>query len=223
LLIVLYAKAWWMLPVSSMLFLMFPASFFYPAWVWSIPAASFLVPLAGACVLSLPIVEARRTFDWARAGQLDQLTWILVVLTSLISALALILWALWTDYLGVATQMLGPLRSAPRWFSLLILIPGFAIVNAFAEEAAFRGVLQGALERFFPLRERFVILVQASVFAAFHYHGGFPNGKVGYLMTFVYACMLGVLRRRSGGLLAPYLTHVVADSVIGLTLVLLDN
>ena len=59
------------------------------------------------------------------------------------------------------------------------------------------------------------MILQASAFAILHFAAGFPNGIAGYLMTFVYGLILGYLRERTGGLLAPYVTHVVADLVIG--------
>ena len=60
-----------------------------------------------------------------------------------------------------------------------------------------------------------VVTLQASAFAAAHVLLGFPNGRLGYLMVFVYGTMLGYLRVRSKGMLAPYLTHVLADLTIG--------
>lgn len=93
-------------------------------------------------------------------------------------------------------------------------VPLFALVNAFAEEVIFRGIMQGALSRAFR-RQCLVVILQASAFAAFHFAGGFPNGYIGYLMTFIYGLMLGYLRERSQGLLAPFSAHVMADLAIG--------
>jgi membrane protease YdiL (CAAX protease family) len=58
------------------------------------------------------------------------------------------------------------------------------------------------------------LLVQAWLFGALHYREGFPNGAWGLVMTAVYGIMLGVLRRRSQGMLAPWAVHVFADCVI---------
>ena len=219
--LVLYRRAWALLPCAFLLFYMYVASRYYPPWVWHVPIAGFVVPLSLMALSCLPFAGLRARFHWLRKGDVDQVTWFLVALTSLVSALALILWALWTDYLGVATQMLAPLRESPRWFSYLVIVPGFALANAAAEELIFRGVLQDALEHSFPARAWLVLGLQASAFAAAHFQAGFPNGPLGYAMTFVYALMLGYLRRRTGGLLAPWATHVAADAVIGVTLVLL--
>lgn len=217
----LYRREWDLVPCAFLLFFLFVVGLYLPEGVLRFPSAGFLIPSVLTAAVCLPFASLRPAFRWFRKGSLDQVTIFLIVLTSLISALALVLWALWTDYLGLASAMLGTVRSLPRWFLLLIGIPGFAVMNAFAEEIVYRGVIQDALALRFPSRPGLVLGLQASAFAAAHYTAGFPNGKIGYLMTFTYAGMLGYLRKRSDGMLAPYIAHVAADSVIGLTLLLL--
>jgi membrane protease YdiL (CAAX protease family) len=41
-----------------------------------------------------------------------------------------------------------------------------------------------------------------------------PRGMVGVGLTFVYGLVPGELRRRAGGLIAPFITHVLTDLVI---------
>ena len=55
---------------------------------------------------------------------------------------------------------------------------------------------------------------QAVSFAALHYLTGFPSGMLGFFMVLVYGVMLGVIRRRSSGLLAPWIAHVMTDIAI---------
>ena len=44
---------------------------------------------------------------------------------------------------------------------------------------------------------------------------------VGVGLTFVYGLVLGELRRRTGGLMAPFLTHVLTDvAIVAIMLVL---
>ena len=43
-----------------------------------------------------------------------------------------------------------------------------------------------------------------------HFRAGFPRG----IGTFVYGVLFGELRRRAGGLAAPFITHVLTDAVI---------
>jgi len=214
-------RAWDLAPCALLIFCLYVGGQWFPDWVWKVPTASLFFPLVLVWLSCLPFPRLRAGFRWARKGDLNQVTWFLVVLVSLVSAIALVLWALWTDYLGLATAMMSTVKSVPLWFMLLVGIPGFALANAFAEEAVYRGVVQDALEKRFGNWPWLVIAAQASAFAALHYRSGFPNGKVGYLMTFVFACMLGLLRRRSEGMLAPYVAHVAADAVIGVTLLLL--
>lgn len=218
---VLARREWDLFPVGLLLFLLFQGNSWLPDWMIRIPTAPFLIPFLITFLFCMPFRKTRSEFSWFKKGEMDQVTWVITGLTSLLSAMALILWALWTDYLGIASSMLSTFREIPFWFMLGIGIPGFALLNAFAEEAVYRGILQEALRKRFlnglPLR----LVFQASAFAAAHYAVGFPNGKLGYLMTFIYALMLVYLRERSNGMLASYVAHVCADFVIGLTLLLL--
>lgn len=219
--LVIWAKASDALPAALLLLFLYVGVQFLPDFVWTLPTVGFLLPLALAFVFTYPSAAARQEWRWARRGRIDLGSWLLVAVTSLLSAGALLLWAFWTDNLGVGAVMLESFRGVPRWFLFLIGIPLFALLNAFAEEAIYRGVLFEALLRRFRNKVWLVLAVQASAFAAAHYLSGFPNGKLGYAMTFVYALMLGFVRLWSGGLLAPFVAHVAADLVIGYTLVLL--
>lgn len=134
-------RAWAYVPAALLLVFLFPASRFYPEWVWKVPAAPFLVSFLLCAVGCAPFPRLRNEFRWIRKGQIDNPTWLLVVLTSLVSAVALILWALWTNYLGYGTEMLAPVKTAPRWFSLLVLVPAFSVVNAAAEEVVYLSLI----------------------------------------------------------------------------------
>jgi membrane protease YdiL (CAAX protease family) len=110
--------------------------------------------------------------------------------------------------------MMEALIHYPGWQIIGIGIPIFALVNAFTEEVIYRGVLQESLYITFN-SNTFAIVFQASMFVAIHVAVGFPNGLLGYLMVFVYGSMLGFLRIRTKGMLAPYLTHIFSDLMIG--------
>jgi membrane protease YdiL (CAAX protease family) len=58
------------------------------------------------------------------------------------------------------------------------------------------------------------LVLQAVAFAALHFRAGFPRGMAGVGLTFAYGLVLGELRRRAGGLAAPFITHVLTDLVI---------
>lgn len=198
---------------AVLFFLMFTSGYYFPSFLWNLPSVVFLVPLFLSILFVYPY--HKEIFSWLRKGELDQITIAQMVITSGVSALALILWAYWSENLGAGISMMRGLIGFPAWLILIFAIPIFALVNALAEEFVYRGVIMEALESVFPNRMILVMFLQASAFAAAHVSGGFPNGWTGYLMTFVYALMLGWLRKRSHGLLAPYVTHVAADLVIG--------
>ncbi len=58
------------------------------------------------------------------------------------------------------------------------------------------------------------MLVQAAAFGLLHLKSASRSGAVGVGLAAIYAVMLGVLRRRAGGLLAPHAAHVAADLTI---------
>jgi len=89
---------------------------------------------------------------------------------------------------------------------------GWAVLNAAAEEAYFRGALQHELVRAFG---RGGVLVQAAAFGFMHFHG-FPGGWSGVALATIFGLMVGALRWRAGGLLAPWVAHVGADLTIAL-------
>lgn len=87
----------------------------------------------------------------------------------------------------------------------------FALFNALCEEWIWRGVFQDRFERLFPAPV--AVLLQAASLGAAHAHG-FPRGLLGVCLAGGWAVLLGLLRRRAGGLLAPVMAHVVADATI---------
>lgn len=106
-----------------------------------------------------------------------------------------------------------------RW-PLPLLIAGaivFALSNAILEELLWRGLLQDRLEPLLGVGA--AVALQGISFGLQHWHG-FPRGPIGALLAGGWGVMLGVLRRRSRGLLAPVVAHVVADAVIATLLLL---
>ena len=128
-----------------------------------------------------------------------------------VSGVALLAW-----YASARPDLADLVRSfIPDW-PLWLLVPAallFSVVNAAVEEAAYRGVVFGALEgtRITPGA---ALILQAAAFAALHFRAGFPRGAVGVGLTFVYGLVLGELRRRAGGLVVPFITHLLTDLVI---------
>ncbi len=171
---------------------------------------SLLVPIVCYGLVVLIVPRLRQSVLWFHAGTVDRNTVLLIVAISVISGIALSIWysALRPD---VAVQLRG-MPNMPVW-----LFPAaglaFSAGNAAMEEFAFRGIIMQSLDGAFG--PGFVsVLVQAWLFGAMHFLQGFPNGGWGLAMTLVYAIMLGTLRRRSRGMLAPWAAHVCADTVI---------
>lgn len=207
------------LPAALLFFFLYCGHIFWPAsWrVW--PLVSFLFSFVATFCLAWPFVSVDRQFAWFRRGKMDPASSLIAACTGLLSAGALLLWAAWTNYFGAGEALAREAADVPLWFLLILGVPGFAFLNALLEESIYRGVLLGALDRHWPRRPVVALCLHASLFAAAHYAVGFPNGLVGYVMTFLYALALGVLKRRTEGLLLPFLTHFAADLLIGYTLV----
>jgi hypothetical protein len=93
------------------------------------------------------------------------------------------------------------------------------MVNAAVEEGAYRGVILHALDR--SLGTGFAaLLLQALAFGAIHIRG-FPRGWIGVGLACIYGLLMGVIRRRAGGMFAPWIAHVFTDVVIAGILVFL--
>ena len=181
----------------------FPLKFLQP---WPLPLVVALVVYGNVALLS-PTLRAMPT--WLRAGTLDRTAWLLVAATIAVSAVALLLWN------AVAHPDL------PRFFDQVPIVPpwalplvgiGFAVFNAAAEEAAYRGVLMQSLDA--ALGPGVASLgVKAAAFGVLH-RQGFPGGPSGMALAATYGVLLGIVRRRSRGMLAPWIAHVAADGVI---------
>jgi membrane protease YdiL (CAAX protease family) len=57
------------------------------------------------------------------------------------------------------------------------------------------------------------LLLQALAFGAIHIRG-FPRGWLGVGLACIYGLLMGVIRRRAGGMFAPWIAHVFTDVVI---------
>lgn len=95
------------------------------------------------------------------------------------------------------------------------------MVNAAVEEGAYRGVVQGALEATLGVGLA-ALCLQAVAFGALHMNG-FPRGWVGVALACIYGVMMGILRRKSNGMLAPWLGHVLTDIVIASIIVTFER
>lgn len=117
----------------------------------------------------------------------------------------------------------GPVQSLDEILSPTTTLLPLAFMNAFAEEYEFRVLLQSAFERSvstgatdvcLSARSLWAIVLSNVLFGAVHVRGGFPRGKVGFVLVLFWGSALGLLKCVSGGMLQPYLIHVIADIVI---------
>lgn len=138
------------------------------------PAVGILVMVVASFLIISPFIKARSWSAWAKAGKINTTTTLSIVVISVISSFALIAWARWTDNLGIALKMAQGVQHYPKYLTVIVLIPGFASVNALMEETVYRGVLQQALTEVFN-NKHLVVLLQAGTFAAFHFESAFPT------------------------------------------------
>lgn len=143
---------------------------------------------------------------WRARGRLP---WLATALVAGVTPVALVTWlvVMEPDLSDVVGAYVPDLPLA-----LLVLgSVGFAVVNAAGEELIWRGVFQDRLTALVGVRA--AIVLQALSFGLQHAHG-IPRGPMGVVLAGTWAVMLGMLRSRCQGLLAPLLAHVVADAVI---------
>jgi len=152
----------------------------------------------------------RGTATWARWGSFDRDVRLLSAAACLLAAVALLSW-----YLLLHPNIANIVKAFVPDLPLGLLIVGgliFSMVNAAVEEGAYRGVILHALDT--SLGPGFAaLLLQALAFGAVHI-GGFPRGWLGVGLACIYGLFMGVIRRRAGGMFAPWIAHVFTDVVI---------
>ncbi len=170
---------------------------------------SQLVIAIGLYLLIARLTPLRDGLTWLRVGSIDRTSVLLGLGFVLLSSSALVLWT-WI----FQPDLSGPLARVEGLHPALLLLGGlaFASVNALAEEVLWRGVMMEGLQT--AIGPVVVVLgVQALSFGLMHIRG-FPSGWVGVGLAAIYGLMMGLIRTRSDGLLAPWLTHVFADATI---------
>jgi membrane protease YdiL (CAAX protease family) len=152
----------------------------------------------------------RGTATWVRWGSFDRDVRLLSAAACLLAAVALLGW-----YLLLHPNVANIVKVFVPDLPLGLLIAGgliFSMVNAAVEEAAYRGVILHALDM--SLGPGFAaLLLQAFAFGAVHI-GGFPRGWLGVGLACIYGLFMGFIRRRAGGMFAPWIAHVFTDVVI---------
>nr|WP_321492735.1 CPBP family intramembrane glutamic endopeptidase [uncultured Desulfobacter sp.] len=154
--------------------------------------------------------DLRQSYMRLQRGEINKDVFLVMLATIFISTLALIGWC-WLLKPDLSIYF-GQIPNMP-----LILIPlaglAFSVLNAVMEEFVFRGIIMNGASNAFKT-STISVLFQAVAFGLFHYHGGFPNGIIGASLTFVYGVLLGYIRNKSQGMMAPIVTHIFADLVL---------
>lgn len=174
-------------------------------WEESLVLGIVVLWLAGHRIESL-----RPAMPWLRRGRMTgEIPW-LILAVAIVSSVALVVWA------KLAHPHAGPYLDSLRHRPLpvvLIGILGFALINAACEEAVYRGVFQTELTSTVGVAP--AIVIQSVCFGLVHV-SGFPSGAIGILLAAIYGLLIGLLRYRCQGMLAPYVAHVLADTTIGI-------
>ncbi len=111
-----------------------------------------------------------------------------------------------TIILGPPAQDIEFVTTAEGALEQIALVIGVALAAPVIEEALFRGLLQGVLEK--RLRQRFAIAVTAMAFGLLH-------GPDGALFFFFWSLPVGWVTWRSGSILPAVVVHAV-NNIIGL-------
>jgi len=175
-----------------------------------------IVPLIVYALTAFSVPSLRRSVRWLAVGRFDKPVWLLMISTVFVSSVALLAW-----FKAWHPDLTHYLKSIPSWHPAALVFEGigFSLLNAAMEESMYRGVLMQALDTALGPGISSIIY-QAAAFGLLHIKG-IPGDWIGVGMTCIYGLMLGVIRRRSGGILAPFATHVFADVTIFIILVTL--
>lgn len=135
-------------------------------------------------------------------------SWALCALTGVISIVGLVWWQRFSGG-RLLDLYVNAAQSMPAGIALLGGLL-FLVLNGVIEDVVFFGVLLTALEGIFG---RLAMPMVAVVFGAAHFFG-VPTGIPGVLLAATWGCVLAFLRYRTGGMMATYGAHVIADATI---------
>ncbi len=170
--------------------------------------------LLGYAVVVACSRRLRESFGWLHTGSMEPGIARLILGTAAASLVALPIWFMLADpeFTGITA-----LADVPAW-ALAPVGLFFALVNAGVEEAAFRGVLLDSLHS--AVGATAALFIQAAAFGIVHYAHGVPDGPWGAVLSGGYGLMLGVIRLRSRGMLAPWIAHAITDAAIFVMIVM---
>jgi hypothetical protein len=129
--------------------------------------------------------------------------------TALVAAVTPVALASWTwfarpDLQALLEMYLPPIPVALLWVGAV----GLGLTNAILEELIWRGVLHSQLR---ALGGVWVAIGIGATSFGLQHPNGLPSGPPGIVLLTAWGVLLGWLRERAGGLLAPVLAHAVAE------------
>ena len=201
-----FARANLFIPSLFFIMLLLTTYLPLPPAIWLI---NILITIGVLTILLLLIPPLKKLAPEFPIGRFDKKIIIYSLAVIIVSTAALIAWRELTN------PDLRPLIAIPDRIDhkyLIAAILAFPVFNALAEELMFRWILWDGLAELLKIPAA-VIIIQAALFGLCHYRG-FPNGWLGVVLAFCYGLMLGFIRHKSNGLLAPIVTHIFADMTI---------
>lgn len=180
------------------------ATFGLPSQLW------FALGLGAYVSICKGVHWLHDTLEWLKPGSFTRDVILLTIASALLAAISLIVW-----YLGVRPNLTDLIETfIPKWNVALLIFGGllFSIVNAAVEEGAYRGVIMAALDKSIGSGVAPIIL-QSAAFGTLHVNG-FPRGWIGVGLASVFGFLMALIRRRSQGMLAPWVAHMCTDIVI---------
>jgi len=192
----------------NVLFVCFYLMRFFPRFpLYPFSDLTFLLLYIYVVILIPPL---RGSAGWLRSGKFDATTWTFIAVTIVIPIIALMLWVHFlSPDLGRYSNMVPQF---PLWLIALYVVAN-AMFNAALEETIWRGVMLEALDSALGPGV-WALVIQAVSFGMAHYRSGFPNGIIGAAMAAIFGIMLGIIRRKSKGILACWLAHTAVDAAI---------
>jgi membrane protease YdiL (CAAX protease family) len=183
--------------------------------VYAVPVLIGLWPLSGVVAIGVyagivvPADRLRHSSGWARWGSLRPVDFVLCAGISVATALALWAWILLTR-----PDLSALISSVPDAPASIIIAIGllFTLFNSFVEEVIFRGVFMYSLEAAFGSLS--VALILQAVFFGLMHIRGFPSGPYGIVLAAAFGLVLGYLRIRTKGMLAPWAAHAAVNGMM---------
>lgn len=174
---------------------------------------NFIIPVLAYFIITFSCKSIKKETHWFSIGRINKISLLLILLTVVISSLALIVWVI-----IFKPDLSDVFKMVPDYSMGLLLLAGvgFAIGNAILEEIMFRGILWDGFEKVCK-NIIVIVLLQAVFFGIMHYNG-FPRGIAGVILASIYGILQGIIRHFSKGLLAPVVSHFFADLTIFLIL-----